>query len=106
VSIAPREEARVAVFPLTGLPLPSRSVTVMVNVATPSAVTVAGLAVTVDVVADTAPAVKVTDAVCVIVTVSVVSVAVIVLVPAVVDRTVPVVCPFASVAVLGWVIVS
>jgi hypothetical protein len=93
-------------LPLTGLPLPSRSVTVIVDTATPSAVTVAGLAVTVDVVADTAPAVKVTAAVWVIVIVSVTSVAVIVLVPALVDRTVPVVCPFASVTAAGWVSVS
>jgi hypothetical protein len=52
---------------------------------------VPGDAVTVDAVADTDPAVKVTAAVWVIVTPSVVSVAVIVPVPAVVERTVPVV---------------
>jgi preprotein translocase subunit YajC len=106
VSAAPREDANVTVFPLTGLPFPSRSVTVMVEVATPSAVTVAGLAVTVDAVADTVPTVNVTAAVWVIVTVSVVSVAVSVLVPALVERTVPVVCPFASVTAAGWVTVS
>jgi hypothetical protein len=105
VSAAPREEASVTVLPLTGLPLASRSVTVIVDVATPSAATVAGLAVTVDIVADTAPAVNVTDTVCVTVIASVVSVAVIVLVPAVVDRIVPVVCPFASVAAAGCVTV-
>jgi hypothetical protein len=106
VSRAPREDVSVTVLPLTGLPLPSRSVTVIVEVATPSAVTVAGLAVTVDVVAETAPAVNVTDAVCVSVMVSVVSVAVIVLVPAVVERIAPVVWPAASVAAAGCVIVS
>ena len=61
MSVAPREDANVTSLPLTGLPLPSRSVTVIVEVATPSDVTVAGPAVTVDVVADTAPAVNVTD---------------------------------------------
>jgi len=71
--------------------LTSRSVIVMIDVATPSAVTVVGLAVTVEAVADTAPAVKVTEAVWVTVMRSVVSVAVIVLVPAVADRIVPVV---------------
>jgi hypothetical protein len=91
VSAAPREEASVTVFPGTGLLLASRNVIVIVDVATPFAVTVVGAAVTVDVVADTAPAVNVTLAVCVTVMVSVVSVAVIVLVPALVERTVPVV---------------
>jgi hypothetical protein len=85
--------------------LASRSVTVIVEVATPFAVTLAGLAVTVEAVADTAPAVNVTLAVCVTVIVSVVSVAVIVLAPAVLDRTVPVVCPLASVAAAGCVTV-
>jgi hypothetical protein len=64
------------------------------------------LAVTVDTVADTAPAVNVTLAVWVSGSVSVTSVARIVLVPAVVDRTLPVVCPVASVTAAGWVIVS
>jgi hypothetical protein len=100
-SAAPREDASATVFPLTGLLFASRSVMVIVEVATPSAVTVAGLAVTVDALADTAPTVKVTEAVCVSVMVSVVSVAMIVLVPALVERTVPVVCPFASVAAAG-----
>jgi hypothetical protein len=48
-----------------------------------------------------APAVNVTPAVWVTVIVSVVSVAVTVLVPAVVDRTVPVVCPLALVGAAG-----
>jgi hypothetical protein len=43
--------------------LASRSVTVIVEVVTPSAVTVVGLAATVDVAAETPVAVNVTDAV-------------------------------------------
>jgi hypothetical protein len=100
---AGRSELRLTVLPLTGLLLASRNVTVIVDVARPSAVTDAGLAVTVDAVAETVPTVKVTDAIWVSVTVSVVSVAVIVLVPAVVDTIVPVVWPFASVAAAGCV---
>ncbi len=91
VSAAPRDDAKLTIFPLIGLPLASRNVTVIVDVAIPSAVTVTGLALTVETVTDTGPAVNVTEAVWVIVTVSVVSTAVIVLVPAVVDRIVPVV---------------
>ena len=106
VSAAPRDDVRLTALPLTGLLFASRKVTVIVEVAIPSAATVAGLAVTVDAVADTAPAVNVTDAVCVTVIVSVVSVAVTVLVPAVADRIVPVVCPFASVTIAGCVSVS
>jgi hypothetical protein len=87
----PSVAATLTVLPLTGLLFASRSVTVTVDVATPSATTVVGLAVTVEALADTAPAVKVTLAVCVSVMVSVTSVAVIVLVPAVAERTVPVV---------------
>jgi hypothetical protein len=101
--IVPNVAARLTVLPLTGLLFASRKVTVIVDVTTPSAVTLAGLAVTVDALAETAPAVNVTEAVCVIVTVSVVSVAVIVAVPAVVDAIVPVVWPFASVAAAGCV---
>jgi hypothetical protein len=106
VSVAPRDDAKVTVLPATGLLLVSRKVIVIVDVATPSAVTVVGLATTVDALADTAPAVNVTAAVCVTVIASVVSVAVSVLVPAVVDRTVPVVCPLASVGAAGWTRVS
>jgi hypothetical protein len=106
VSVAPREDARVTVLPLTGLLFASRKVIVSVDVVVPSAVTVVGLAVTVDAVADTGPAVNVTDAVCVTVMLSVVSVAVSVLVPAVVDCTVPVVCPLALVGVAGCTRVS
>jgi hypothetical protein len=105
VSTAPREDDNVTVFPPTGLPLPSRSVTVMSEVAVPSAVRVVGLALTDEVVAETAPAVKVTAAVWVTVIVSVVSVAVMVLVPAVVEASVPVVWPLASVAATGCVTV-
>lgn len=68
--------ASVTLFPLTGLLFASRSVTVIVEVAVPSAVTEAGFALTVETVALTAPAVKVTWAVWVIDTESVVSVAV------------------------------
>jgi len=101
VSAAPREEVRLTVFPLTGLLFASRNVTVIVDVATPSAATVPGLAVALEALADTAPAVNVTLAVWVTVTVSVVSVAVIVAVPAVVERTVPVVWPAALVGAAG-----
>jgi hypothetical protein len=54
---------RVTVLPLTGLLFASKSVTVIVEVVVPSAVTEAGLALTVDLAALTAPAVKVTVAV-------------------------------------------
>jgi hypothetical protein len=101
VSVAPREEATVTVLPLTGFPFVSFNVTVIVEVATPSAVTVPGLAVTVETLADTAPAVNATAAVWVTVIMSVVSVAVSVPVPAVVDRIVPVVWPLASVGAAG-----
>jgi hypothetical protein len=57
---------RVTVLPDTGLLLASLSVTVMVEVVTPSAVTDVGLADTVECEADTAPAVNVTLAVWVI----------------------------------------
>ena len=80
--------ARVTVLPETGLLLASLSVTVIVEVVLPSAVTEAGEADTADWAAVTAPAVKVTVAVCVTVTVSVVSVAVKTSAPAMVDLTV------------------
>jgi hypothetical protein len=63
----------------------------MVELATPSATTVVGLAATVETDVDTVPAVNVTDAVCVSVIPSVLSVAVIVLAPEVLERIVPVV---------------
>jgi hypothetical protein len=100
-SVPPRDELSVTVLPLTGLLFASRKVTVIVDVATPSAVSVVGFTVTVDAVAETAPAVNVTAAVWVTVIPSVTSVAVIVLVPAVTERIVPVVCPLTSVAALG-----
>ena len=68
--------ASVTVLPATGFDCASRSVTVTVAVAEPSAVTDAGAAETVDCAAVTGPAVKVTVAVWVTVRVSVVSVAV------------------------------
>jgi hypothetical protein len=64
------------VLPLTGWLLPSKSVTVIVEVVVPSAVTDVGFALTVEAVALTVPAEKFTVAVCVIVTLSVVSFAV------------------------------
>jgi len=88
--------ARVTVFPDTEFPLASFSVTVIVDCATPSAATDVGDAVTVDWVALAGPAVNVTVAVCVIVTLSVVSVAVKTSAPAVVDFTVNVTTPAAS----------
>ena len=63
VSVAPRLEDSVTVLPETGLPLASFNVTVTVEVATPSATTLPGAALTVDWAAVTAPAVKVTVAV-------------------------------------------
>ena len=48
VSVAPRLEARVTVLPETGLELAFFRVTVMVEVVLPSAVTEAGLLLTVD----------------------------------------------------------
>jgi hypothetical protein len=56
----------VTVSPTIGSPLESCSVTVMVEVATPSALTEVGLALTVEVLALTGPAAKVTMAFCVI----------------------------------------
>jgi len=72
----PVPAARVTVLPLTGLLLPSLSVTVIVEAVEPSATTDAGLAATVDFDALTTPSVKVTEAVGVTVIESVVSVAV------------------------------
>jgi hypothetical protein len=72
----PPDLASVTVLPATGLDCASRSVTVTVEPVEPSAVTDAGAADTDDCAAVTAPAVKVTPAVCVTVTESVVSVAV------------------------------
>ena len=63
VSVAPRLDARVTVFPETGFPFTSFRVTVMVEVAVPFATTEVGEAATVDCAAVTGPAVKVTVAV-------------------------------------------
>jgi hypothetical protein len=104
VSVAPRLEDNVAVAPGTGLLFASLTVTVMVDSATPSATTLVGLAATVDVVADGAPAVNVTLAVWVTVTPP--ATALMTATPEVVDRTVPVICPDALVVPTGWAIVS
>src|SRR5437868_13978577 len=58
VSVPPRLEDSVTVLPATGLLFASRSVTVMVEIVLPSAVTPVGLAATVDCDALTAPAEK------------------------------------------------
>jgi hypothetical protein len=68
VSVTPRDDDRLTVAPCTVLLLASRTVTVIVEVADPSATTLVGLAETVVVVPDGAPAVNVTEAVCVTVT--------------------------------------
>jgi hypothetical protein len=86
----PEDLASVTVFPDTGLLLASSRVTVMVEVVLPSAGTEVGEAATVDTDADTAPAVNVTVAVCVITIESVESVAVKTSAAAVVDLTVKV----------------
>jgi len=88
--------ANVTVFPDTGFPLASFSVTVIVEVVEPSATTDVGNAVTVDRPASPGVVVKFTVAVCVTVTLSVVSVAVKTSVPSVVDFTVNVTTPDAS----------
>ncbi len=105
VSVVPRDELSVTVAPETGLLLLSCTVTVIVLVAVPSATTLVGLAATVDVAPDGGPATNVTAAVDVTFTVPFTT-ALIVDVPAVIDRTVPVICPLASVVPLGCVIVS
>src|SRR2546425_774988 len=63
--------ARVTVAPLTGFPLASRAVTVMVEVSPPAAI--GDVAATVDWAADTVPAFTTTVAVCVIATVLIVA---------------------------------
>ena len=72
----PLPAANETVLPLTGWLLPSKSVAVIVEVVVPSAVTDVGLALNVDALALTAPAVKLTAAVCVTVMLSALSVAV------------------------------
>jgi hypothetical protein len=63
VSVAPRLELRVTVFPETTFEFTSFKVTVMVDVVVPSAVIEVGLALTVDCAAVGVPAVKVTESV-------------------------------------------
>ncbi len=104
VSVAPRLDDKVAVAPGTGLLLLSRTVTVIVDVVVPSATTLVGLAATVEVVADGAPAVNVMLAVWVIVTPP--ATAVITAVPEVNDVTVAINCPLAFVVPLAGVSVS
>ena len=78
----------------------SRTVTVIVEVVVPSAVTLAGLADTVEVAADGAPAVNVTVAVDVTFTLPFTT-ALITAFPVVVDFTVPVIWPEAFVVPTG-----
>jgi hypothetical protein len=92
VSVAPRDDDNVTVAPCTVLLLASRTVIVIVEVAAPSATTLVGFAETVVVVPDGAPAVNVTVAVCVTLT-EPLTVTLITAFPAVVDATVPVICP-------------
>jgi len=90
VSVAPREDDNVTVAPETGLLFASRTVTVIVLVATPSATTLVGEAPTVLVAPDGAPAVKVTVAVCVTLT-KPLTWALTTALPDVVETTVPVI---------------
>ena len=86
--------ARVTVFPLTGLELASKRVTVIVEIVWPSSGTDERLAATVDTLALTGPTVKFTDAIAVITReASVKSVAVNTSEAAVVDLTVKVTTP-------------
>src|SRR2546422_991618 len=93
--------ARVTVAPLTGFPLASRAVTVIVDVSLPAAI--GDVAATVDWAEDTVPAFTTTVAVCVIATVLIVAETV--LDPAAAEDSVPVATPFASVVPTGCVIV-
>jgi hypothetical protein len=104
VSVAPREELNVTLAPCTGLLLASNTVTVMVLVVIPSATTLVGFDITVEVAPSGEPAVKVTGAVWEMLTPA--ATALITALPAVVEATVPVVCPAASVTETGCVIVS
>ncbi len=101
VSVLPDPDAlSVTVAPLTGFPLASRAVTVIVDVPLPAVIEV-GAAVTVDCEADTPPGVTVTAAVCVIVTPP--AVAETAFVPATVELSVPVATPLELVGPAGWV---
>src|SRR2546427_9619664 len=90
--------ARTTVAPAIGLPFASRAVTVMVEVPLPAAM--GDVAVTVDRVAETAPAVTTTVAVCVIATELIVADTV--FDPAAVALQLPVPTPLASVVPTGW----
>src|SRR5207249_5293681 len=95
VSVLPEPVAlSVTVTPLSGLPLASRAVTVIVDVPLPAVIEV-GDAVTLDCEADTAVAVTVTVAVCVTATPP--AVAEIVFVSGTVELSVPVATPLALV---------
>src|SRR5690242_11165322 len=89
----------VTVAPWMRLPLASRAVTVIVEVPPPA--TIGEVALTVDCVADTAPAFTTTVAVCVIATALIVADTV--LDPAAVELRLPVATPLASVVAAGWV---
>src|SRR6266513_1442358 len=91
--------ASVTVAPAIGFPLASRAVTVMVEVPLPA--TIGDVAVTVDKVADTVPAVTTTVAVWVIATELIVAETV--FEPAAVELRVPVATPFPSVVPTGCV---
>src|SRR5260370_22603942 len=95
--------ASTTVAPLTGFPLVSRAVTVIAADPPPAAI-VAGAAASVDWVPETAPAVTVTVAVCVIAVEF--TVADTVFDSATVEASVPVATPFTSVAALGCLRVS
>ena len=90
VSVTPLDDDNVTVVPDTRLLFASRTVTVIVDVVAPSAATLEGLAATVDVPADGAPAVNVTVAVDVTFTLPFTT-ALITALPEVVDFTVPVI---------------
>ncbi len=93
--------ASTTVAPATGFPFASRAVTVMVEVPLPAAI--GDVAVTVDTVAETAPAVTTTVAVCVIATELIVADTL--FDPVAVALKLPVATPLASVVPTGWVTV-
>jgi len=93
--------ASVTVAPAIRFPFASRAVTVMVDRLLPFDVVMGEVALTVDRVAETPPAVTVTVAVCVIATALIVADTV--FVPAAVELNVPVIWPLASVVPAGCV---
>src|SRR6266480_58064 len=88
-----------SVVPWIGFPFPSFAVTVMVEVPLPAVI--GDVAATVDWVAETAPTLTTTVAVCVMATVLIVADTV--FDPAAVELNVPVIWPLASVVPTGWV---